>query len=46
MSKLPWDHWTVRIKTGDKTVIEFSQWASTDRANLISCCENVLQFIT
>ena len=28
----------------DETVIEFSQWTSTDRANLIPCCENVLQF--
>ena len=29
----------------DETVIEFSQWTSTDRAILISCCENVHQFI-
>ena len=29
----------------DETVIEFSQWISTDRANLISCCKNVHQFI-
>ena len=29
----------------DKTVIEFNQWTSTDWANLISCHENVPQFI-
>ena len=29
----------------DETVIEFNQWTSTDRANLISRCENVPQFI-
>ena len=28
----------------DETVIEFNQWTSTDRANLISCSENVPQF--
>ena len=51
MSKLPWEHWNVRIKTvwisryyDDETVIEFNQWTSTDRANLISCSENVPQF--
>ena len=27
-----------------ETVIEFNQWTSTDRANLISCSENVPQF--
>ena len=30
----------------DETVIRFSQWANTDRANLISYCENVPQCIT
>ena len=29
----------------DETVIEFYQWTSTDRANLIQCRENVPQFI-
>ena len=29
----------------DETVIEFNQWTSTDRANLISRRENVPQFI-
>ena len=28
----------------DETVIEFNQWTSTDRANLISCRDNVPQF--
>ena len=28
----------------DETVIEFNQWTSTDRANLISCHDNVPQF--
>ena len=30
----------------DETVIEFSEWISTDRANLILYCKNVPQFIT
>ena len=30
----------------DETVIEFSEWISTDRANLILYCRNVPQFIT
>ena len=29
----------------DETVIEFNQWTSTDRENLISRSENVPQFI-
>ena len=29
----------------DETVREFNQWTSTDEANLISCHENVPQFI-
>ena len=34
--------------TGDyyvEIVIEFGQWTSTDKANLISCRENVPQFL-
>ena len=30
----------------DETVIEFSEWISTDRVNLILYCKNVPQFIT
>ena len=52
MPRLLWEHWNVRIKTeligdyDDETVIEFGPWTSTDTANLTSCCENVIQFMT
>ena len=38
-------HYGLICEYDDETVIKFSQWTSTDRANLVSCHENVTQFI-